>query len=163
VLNIGAGSLTAVSVTGKVGAWVELGAMNIVAAGLLVKDVTEATTYAMGTDYIVNYRLGTLKVLETGAIADNAVLKVTATFSAISGTQIAGGKNSQIRAKFRFDGKNFADGLPVIVDVHEAVIAADSSFDFLADDFAAVSLPGRLKTPVGYDAPFHIKLLDAAI
>ena len=45
---------------------------------------------------------------------------------------------------------------------HEAVIAADSAFDFLQDDFATLSLPGRLKTPAGRQEPFTVTLLDAA-
>lgn len=162
-LNVGAGTLTAVSVIITKGAWADIGAMNIATAGFLVKDTTGTTTYVLGTDYEVNYRLGRLMILPGSAIVDGASLKVTATFGAISGTVISGGTNPQLRVKFKFDGKNFADGLPCIVDVWEAVIAADSAFDFLAGDFAAVALPGRLKTPVGKSEPFTITLLDAAI
>lgn len=162
-INIGSGTMTGISITAKKNAWVELGHMNIATAGFLVKDSTATTTYVLGTDYEINYRLGMLKILTTSAIVDLAVLKVTGTYGAVTGTQIAGGTEAQIRAKFRFDGKNFADGLPCIVDVHEAVIAASSAFDFLADDFASVSLPGRLKTPVGKSEPFTVKLLDVAI
>jgi hypothetical protein len=162
-LSTAGGTMTAVSITIKKGAWVDLGNKNIAVAGFVVKDVTAVTTYVLGTDYLINYRLGMLQVLPGSVIVDAAVLKVTATFGAITGTQIAGGTNAQIRAKFRFDGKNFADGLPCIVDVWEAVIAADSAFDFLANDFASVSLPGRLKTPVGKSEPFVVTLLDTAI
>ena len=35
-------------------------------------------------------------------------------------------------------------------------------FDFLQDDFATLSLPGRLKTPAGRQEPFTVTLLDAA-
>lgn len=161
--NAGAGTLTNQVVKISKGAWVDIGVMNIVAAGLTVKDSTATTTYVLGTDYEINYRLGMLKVLTTSAIVDGVNLKVSGSYNAVSGSQIAGGTNAQIRAKFRFDGKNFADGLPCIVDVWEAIIAADSAFDFLANDFASVSLPGRLKTPVGKTEPFVVKLLDAAI
>ncbi len=162
-LNVGAGTMTAVEVTCKKGAWVEIGHMNIATAAFTVKDETGATTYALGTDYEVNYRLGMLKVLSTSAIVNGAVLEVSGTYGAISGTQIAGGTDAQIRCKFRLDGKNFVDGLPCIVDVWEAVIAASSAFDFLGKDFASVSLPGRLKTPSGKTEPFVVTLLDAAI
>jgi len=162
-LNTGAGTLTNQVVKITKGSWVDIGQMNIQTAGLLVKDNTATTTYVLGTDYEINYRLGMIRVLPTSAIADGVNLKISGSYSAVSGSQIAGGTNAQIRAKFRFDGKNFADGLPCIVDVWEAVIAADSAFDFLANDFAAVSLPGRLKTPVGKTEPFVVKLLDAAL
>lgn len=162
-LNVGGGTMTAAVVKIKKNAWVEIGHMNIATVGFTVKDVTDATTYVMGTDYEINYRLGMLKILTGSAIVDGANVHVNGTYGAITGTQIAGGTNAQIRAKFRLDGKNFADGLPCIVDVHEAVIAADSAFDFLANDFASLALPGRLKTPVGKSEPFTVKILDAAI
>ena len=162
-INIGSGTMTDLPVVIKKNAWVDIGHMNIATAGLSVKDATGVTTYVLGTDYEINYRLGMLKVLTGSAVVDGATLEVTGTYGAVTGTQIAGGTQAQIRAKFRFDGKNFADGLPCIVEVYEAVIAASSAFDFLAGDFASVSLPGRLKTPTGKTEPFVVKLLDVAI
>jgi hypothetical protein len=162
-INIGSGTMTDLPVVIKKNAWVDIGHMNIATAGLSVKDATGVTTYVLGTDYEINYRLGMLKVLTGSAVVDGTTLEVTGTYGAVTGTQIAGGTQAQIRAKFRFDGKNFADGLPCIVEVYEAVIAASSAFDFLAGDFASVSLPGRLKTPTGKTEPFVVKLLDVAI
>lgn len=162
-INIGSGTMTAISVTIKKNAWVEIGHMNIATAGFVVKDVTDATTYVLGTDYEVNYRLGMLKILTGSAIVDEAVLHISGTYGAVTGSSIAGGTNAQVRCKFRLDGKNFADELPCIVDVWEAVIAADSAFDFLANDFSSVSLQGRLKTPASKSEPFTVRLLDAAI
>jgi hypothetical protein len=159
-INIGAGTMTDKQVVTKAGAWVEIGHMNIASAGLVVTNVAQSTTYVLGTDYEINYRLGMIKALPGGAIPAGGTVSIDGSYGAVSGTQIAGGTNAQIRAKFRLDGKNFADNLPCIVDVHEAVIAADGSFDFLADDFASVSLPGRLKTPVGKSEPFTVRLLD---
>lgn len=161
--NQGSGTITDQVITAKLDAWVDLGHLNVAAAGLAVKNSAGSTTYVLGTDYEINYRLGMIKALSGGAIANNASLKVSGTYAAVSGTQIAGGTEAQIRARFLFDGKNQVDGLPVIVEVHEAVIAADSAFDFLANDFNAVSLPGKLKTPTGKSEPFTVKLLDAAI
>ena len=45
--------------------------------------------------------------------------------------------------------------------VHEAVIAADAAFDFLGDDFATVTMPGRMKTPAGFTEPFTVHLRNA--
>ena len=89
-------------------------------------------------------------------------MKVSGTYNATTGTSIAGGTQAQIRAKFRLDGVNFADGQRVLVDVWEAVIASDNAFDFLADKFASLGLKGKLKTPVGKTEPFTVQLLDAA-
>ena len=96
-------------------------------------------------------------------LVKDAVIEVTGAYGAVGGTLIRGATNSQIRAKFRLDGVNFADQLPVIVDVWEAIISADSAFDFLSNEFASISLPGRLKTPTGKTEPFQVQLLNAAI
>lgn len=118
------------------------------------------TTYVNGEDYLVNTQLGWIKPLTTGDILDGEPLKVSTSYGAISGTEIKGMTQSQVRAKFKLDGINFADQAPVICTVHEAVISADSAFDFLADDFATLSLPGRMKTPSGYNEPFTVQLRD---
>lgn len=162
-INVGSGTMTSAAIVIKKGSWVEVGHLNIATAGFSVKDVTDATTYVLGTDYEINYRLGMLKILPGSAIVDGATVHVNGTYGAVTGSSIAGGTNAQVRCKFRFDGKNFADGLPCIVDVWEAVIAADSAFDFLANDFSSVSLQGRLKTPTGKTEPFTVRLLDNAI
>lgn len=162
-INQTAGTLTdaPVTVTSK-DTWLNLGKQNIT-AGLVVKDETGVTTYVMGVDYVLNNRMGWIKILPGSVIVKDAVIEVTGAYGAVGGTLIRGATNSQIRAKFRLDGVNFADQLPVIVDVWEAVISADSAFDFLSNDFASISLPGRLKTPTGKTEPFQVQLLNAAI
>lgn len=158
-----AGAMSEKTVTARLGGWVEIGALNVSTSGLLVQDSTKTITYVAGTDYEINRRLGTIKALTGGAIDDGDVLKINGNLLALDGTQIAGGTEAQIRAKFKFDGKNMVDGKAVIVDVHEVVIAADSAFDFLADDFNTVTLPGKLKTPAGKSEPFTVKILDNAV
>jgi hypothetical protein len=163
-INQGGGNLTdaPIVVTAK-DVWLDLGKQNITAAGFAVKNAAGTVTYVLGTDYEVNYRMGWLKILGTSAIVAGVTVNVTAAYGAVGGTLIKGATNAQIRAKFRLDGVNFADQLPVIVDVWEAVISADSAFDFLSNDFASISLPGRLKTPTGKTEPFQVQLLDTAI
>lgn len=156
------GTITAQAIVAKLDKWVELGKQNFVQAGFLVTDAAGTTTYVEGTDYVVNWRQGWVKALTTGDIIADEALKVTGTYNAISGSKISGATASQIRAKFRLDGINFADQSPVIVDAHEAVITSDAAFDFLADDFAKVPLKGRLKTPTGFTEPFTVTLYDHA-
>lgn len=157
------GSLSAVPITIKKGFWVSVGKENLTTSGTIIVTNTGATTtYVAGTDYLVNRPLGLLKILETSAIADAASLLVTAPYGAFTGTKISGATNTDVRAKVIFDGVNQADGLPVIVTVWEAIIAADSAFDFLADDFNVISLPGTMKTPTGKTEPFTVELRTPA-
>ncbi|QRQ86250.1 hypothetical protein [Cupriavidus oxalaticus] len=161
-INVAADSIADEAITAKLGAWVQLSLQNFQKAGFTVKDTAGSTTYVLDTDYEVNWRLGWIRAKVGGAITDAQALKVTGNTNAMTGTLIRGSTNTQIRAKLMLDGINFADQLPVIVEVYEAVIASNNAFDFLQSDFAKVNLPGRLKTPVGKQEPYTVKLLDSA-
>ncbi|MEP6587139.1 MAG: hypothetical protein ABJA84_00075 [Polaromonas sp.] len=155
-----AGTLADQAVVIKKDRWVSVTKENLGEA-ITVKNTAGTLTYVEGTDYALNRPLGLIKVLPASAIADAASLNVSGGYAAISSTVISGATNSDVRARIVFDGINQADGLPVIVRVHEAVIAADSAFDFLADDFNTVNLPGKLKTPTGKSEPFTVELRAA--
>lgn len=150
------GTVTDEVITAKLGIWVPLTKAKV--STVVVTNSAASTTYVNGTDYIVNTELGWIKALADGAITADQSLKVDFAHAAISGTKIAGATNADVRAKFMLDGKNQADGLPCIVNVFEGVIAADSAFDFLSNDFNTVSLPGRMKTPTGFTEPFTVDL-----
>jgi len=161
VLNQGSGSVTDEVVTATLGKWVQLAHENIATSGFVVTNSAATTTYVLGEDYEVNYRLGLIRTIAGGDIADAASLKVDYTYNAISGTSIAGGTQTQVRAQFKLDGVNFADQLPVVVNAWEAVLTPDSAFDFLQNDFAEIALKGRLKTPAGKSEPFTVELRSA--
>jgi hypothetical protein len=129
-------------------------------SGVVVTNSGGTTTYVDGTDYIVNDDLGWVKALSGGAIADAASLKVDYALRREDRAPTSKARPTPtFRVKFKFDGKNQVDGLPVQVDVYEAVIAADNAFDFLADDFNKITLPGRMKTPSGFTHPFKVRQL----
>lgn len=155
------GSITDEAITAKLDKWVALTKENFTDS-IVITNSAGTTTYVEGDDYLVNYRLGWIKALSTGDITEGQSLKVDGTHNATSGTTISGATKTQIRAQFKFDGVNFADQLPCIVDCAEAVISPDAAFDFLKDDFNTVPLQGRLKTPAGATAPFTVKLYDTA-
>jgi hypothetical protein len=156
------GTLTDALVTVKLDRWVPVGKESL--TGIVVVKSNDATpiTRVEGVDYLINKPLGLIKAVVGGAILDAAIVKVTSTYGAITSTKISGATNTDIRAKIIFDGKNQADGLPVVVTVWEAIIAADSAFDFLANDFNTVNLPGTMKTPTGKTEPFVVELRNAA-
>lgn len=159
-INQGSGTITNEPITAKLDKWVSLSKQNFAEAGFVVTNQADATTYVLGTDYLVNYRLGMIKALSTGAIIADQVLHVDGSHNAISGSLIKGSVQPQLRAEFVLDGINFADNRPVIVTIWEGVLTPEEAFDFLADDFGNISLGGRLKTPVGKDAPYEVKYLD---
>lgn len=154
------GSLTDEVIVAKLDKWVPLSKAALTGAQT-VNHTTGAPVYVEGTDYLVNKQLGWIKALVGGAITEGQSVEVSTTYAAITGTEIKGSTQTQLRVRFKLDGKNFADDLPCIVTIHEAVIAADAAFDFLGDDFATVTMPGRMKTPAGFVEPFTVHLRDA--
>ena len=123
---------------------------------ITAKDASNASLNE-GTDFIVDKQMGLIKVLTgTSLVTPGETIKVSGSYQSASGSEIKAMTNAQLRAKFVLVGKNFADDLPYRVTVHEAIIAADSAFDFLQDDFATISLPGRMKTPAGFTEPASI-------
>jgi hypothetical protein len=148
-------------VVAKLDGWVRLDFENV--DNVVVKHASGAPTYVEGTDYSYHSRLGMVKALTGGAITDGQTVEVSYDYAVVAGTKIAGSTNTQVRAAMLLDGKNFADDKPCQVDVYEASVAADAAFDFMSDDFATVSLPGRLKTPVGASEPYVVRLLDTLI
>ena len=122
----------------------------------------QTTNLVLGEDFIVDLQLGWIKFLATSTrVTLNEVIKVSGTYQAASGNEIKAMTSPQLRARFLLVGKNFADDLPYRVTVYEAIIAADSAFDFLQDDFASISLPGRMKTPAGFTEPASIVQLTS--
>lgn len=127
-------------------------------SSITAKDSTD-TNIVEGVDFITDKQLGWIKVLSSSTIVTaGEVIKVSGAHLATTGDEIKGMTDANLRARFKLVGKNFVDGKAYVVSVHEAVIAADSAFDFLQDDFASVSLPGRMKTPTGFTEPFTVAL-----
>ncbi|MDS4056437.1 hypothetical protein [Accumulibacter sp.] len=157
----GGGTITAEAIVAVHDKWVSLSKTNFAVAGFSVTHASGTPTYVLGTDYDVNYRLGMVRIKSTGAVLNGASVKVNGTYQASAGTRIAGGTQAQVRAEFVLDGVNFADNLPCICTVWEAVMAPDTGFDFLADGFGKITLKGRLKTPVGKTEPFQVDLLTS--
>lgn len=160
-INQGAGSITDEPIVAKLGVWVSLSMQNFATAGFAVKHSTGAPTYALGTDYLVNYRLGMVKALPGGAITEGQTVEVSGSYNAITGTRVNAATQAQVRAEFVLDGINFADNLPVIATLHEVVLSPEGAFDFLADGFGKITMKGRMKTPAGYTEPMTVDLHDA--
>lgn len=156
------GSLAAVTVAAVLDAWVPLTKAGLTGTAT-VTNSGATTTYVEGTDYLINRDLGLFKALSSGTIGAAAgTLKLTSTYKALSGKEILGGTSSDVRVRFKLDGKNLADGALCQVLVHEAVLAASDAVDFLSGEFINVPLKGRMKTPSGFLSPFSVRMYDLA-
>lgn len=160
--NQTAGTLVDQAVTIKKGSWVDIGKKNLDGV-IVVENADNSVTYVEGTDYKLNKPLGLIMVLPSSAIVDAVVLEVSGAYKAATGQLVSGATKVDVRAHVLFDGINLADGQQVTVNIWEAVVAADSAFDFLADDFNNVSLVGKLKTPADKTEPFTVLMQDPVV
>lgn len=147
------------TVVAKLGKWVSTGKARFTGT-VTVKHSSGTPTYVEGTDYLFNKELGTFKAVTGGTITDLQSVKVNGAVAALTGSVINGGTTPDLRATFRLDGKNLADGSACVVTVDEAVIAPSAAVDFLNSDFITMPLKGRMKTQAGKDSAFRVELRD---
>jgi len=155
VVNEAGGSITAESVTAKLGVFVELAKNRVVAGSVVVTNSGATTTYVENTDYEINYALG--MILTKGAITADQALKVTYQHSAKTGYKINGATQTQIKGALRLDGKNLVSDELITITVDRALLVSDSDVDFLSDDFNQMSLSGRMETLSGKTTPFVVE------
>lgn len=137
----------------EVGVWLPLGHRNISEAGFAITDSTETTTYVLGTHYKVNWLRGEIMFLSVaGAPAKTDTVKVTASWLAVDGKKILGGRVAQVRCHLRLDGQNMVNGEAVEVDVNDVALGSNNGFDFLGSDFSAITLSGKISG--GYEIRF---------
>lgn len=134
--------------------WIEIGKEDL--SSVVVKDVTDTTTYDVGDDYELNTRLGLIKILSTGAISDEAVVHVSGAYGAVAWTKITGADSPVIRAKLILDGINYVDGRNCKVVVKNARLKPSTEVDFLSEDFLPLELEGVCEIPSGETTPFDI-------
>lgn len=145
----------------KLDTWIVLGKKDFTT--IVVKDQAGTVTFVEGEDYVVNKPMGLVKPLSTGDIEAGDTLTISGAFGTVTGgTLIRGGTRAEVRCYILFDGINQADGSEVTVEIWEAVISAESEFDFLADDFNEVSVSGTMKTPPGKTEPYTVLLKKPA-
>jgi hypothetical protein len=81
-------------------------------SSIVVKDVTDATTYVLDTDYTVGYN--GIEILSTGAISDTDVLHISYDYSAQK--IIEAFVNGEEQYEIVIDGLNDADSTPFVIE-----------------------------------------------
>lgn len=104
--NVSQTTLTAEPVVlGKFREFVEIGTEDL--TSVVVKDVTDTTTYTVDVDYRLNAVLGLISPIDGGAIAEDATVHVTAAGSANTDQRVTIGAGSS--AKYALKGNLIDD------------------------------------------------------
>ena len=159
-LSQGAGTLTAEPITAILGKYVNLPFKNLLANSVVVKNSAGTTTYAEGTDYTVNYKLGKILPLTTGTITDAQALTVSTGYAALEGFRINAETSINIEGEFILDGINEADGSNVTLTIPQCRMVSKSKLDFLGEEFGSADMKGTPILKSGETAPYYIDIWD---
>ena len=129
-------------------------------SSVVVKDVTDTTTYVAGTDYnVISPALGLIETLVGGAIADDAVLHVSYAYAAQSGYQVSIGTNALIRVAILIDGENEEDGTEMTMEFDSVVLASSADINIISDpgtDYEELPFTLTFETLSGATSPGRI-------
>ncbi|MBE0454836.1 MAG: hypothetical protein IBX58_14290 [Roseovarius sp.] len=154
----------AAQILARVGAGVSVGHYNI--SNVVVKDDNAGepgtTTFTLGEDYTIEARLGLVVALADGLITEGELLHITFNAAAADGDVIRGAAVSEITASIIFDGIDKVSGQSMIGEFDRVVLSGSGNFDFLADEFNAVEIVGRVITLEGATEPYRLRFPNAA-
>lgn len=117
-------------------------------------------TYVEDTDYEIDYNVGMIRALSTGAITAAQALLVDFSYYAYTGYNIQADQSSQIDAFLRLIGKNLVTNDDVEVIVHKARLKPTNDTDWITDDFAAFEFEGDVL--VTDDGTWEVNSIDPA-
>lgn len=162
IVNVAAGSVTIEPAIAWLDGWLDLVNINVVDdASLIVTDDPGTTTYVKGTDYEVSARLGMIKPLSTGSIANGQPLKVDYNYGAKNGVLVRAGTQSEVVLEVFLDAINRVTNEHVHVKYHEAVMAPEGAVDLFADEWVPLTMAGTVKILDGQSEPYSYLRLDA--
>lgn len=112
--------------------WVSLGALNVSNVAI--------TSKVLGTDFVVNNRLGLVKALNSGAAGSKSI---TFDVGAVAGDKIIAGTELVIDYALLMEVENSSDGLPGLLEIPKVSVIPGQVFQFLgAKDFQDVNFKG---------------------
>lgn len=112
-------------------------------SSVVVKDVTDTTTYSATTDYVLDARNGTITPLSTGTIDEDDVLHVTYTYAGY--TNLEAFTDSVAPERYlRFEGLNTVTGKAVIVDMMRAQFDPGTNYGLINEELGSIEIAGSI-------------------
>ena len=154
-LSGSAGSISDEVVTASpVGEFAELANENV--SSVVVKDVTDTTTYVEYEDYNINLVLGMIEIVSNGSITAADVLHISYDFAAESGYEVKLGTVAQVRVALRGSFKNEYDNTTFTMEFYAVVLASSAEINFISDpdsDYEEIPFALTFETPTGKTTP----------
>jgi len=109
-------------------------------SSVVVKDVTDVTTYVLDTDYsVINATTGEIKILSTGAIAASAVLHISYDYAVRNRTKVVPGKDFTITGTARIEIE-VTNGLPLTWKINNAELKIEGDTAISPDTWSEASI-----------------------
>lgn len=143
VINQAASTLADIEVETIADKYVEIGVMNL-QDNIVVKNSAGATTYILGKDYEINYSLGLIMALSSGAIVSGDKVKISGDANAMTGKVVTASTQSIIKMNLLLDGTNMVDGKKIIIKANQCTFKPTGGVDFMKDDFGQNVLEGTV-------------------
>jgi hypothetical protein len=136
-----AGTAQSATVTLVQGKWVSLGKLNVSNVAITGK--------TLGTDFLVNARLGQVKALTVGTAGSQTV---NFDVGAVAGDKIVAGTQSAIDINLLMEVENNSDGSSGLLEIPKISVLPSAVFTFLgAKDFQTLSFKGDIIKLDGQD------------
>lgn len=104
-----------------------------VVSSVVVQDVTDATTYVDGTDFLINERLGLITIIDGGGISAGDVLHIDYTYAAESGYQVDIGTQTLFRVAIKASLKNEFTAEEFSLELDSVVLASNAEINFISE------------------------------
>ena len=145
---IASGTITAEPVTLSHGLFVRVSQRNISAVAI--------TGSVLGIDFVVDKKIGAIKALSTGNLADGVATTFNAVHGAITATRILGGTESKIDVQLVMDGQNKENLSEVYIRIPKIPLTLDSDIDLKANDYNDITFKGEIELLDTETAEFYI-------
>lgn len=112
-------------------------------SAVTVEDDTGVTTYAAGTDYVLDAENGAITIPSGSTIAAGANIKVSYTYAGY--TRLDAFTNTVAPERYlRFEGINTVDGSRVVVDIFRAQFDPLTGYGLLNEELGSVDMKGSI-------------------
>lgn len=119
------------------------------------------TGKTLGTDFeIVDAKLGLVRTLSTGTIANNATTSFNYTYTAFTGTRVNIGTESKLDVKLLGNVKNRETGVSSRMVVPQVTLSPSSDINLIDNEYATAEVTGKCVLRTGEVADFY---LDTAL
>lgn len=115
------------------------------------------TGKTLGTDFeIVDAKLGLVRILSTGTIADGSDVDFAYTYAGITGTTVNVGTESKVDVKLIGNLRNRETQVYSQMIVPKVTLSPNNAIQLIADDYATAELSGKCVLVDGEAADFYL-------